>query len=142
MIVYGIRILPLINKIKQEIPEVTHPWYADDARALGTFARLDTNFDSMTRQGPGRGYHYDTTRSVLIVFPENIEAGKLFGARYRFRVCTGAHYLGGYIGGDKSKRDWLRERTLTWENNINTISKTAGKYPQESYAAVVRAIQS
>ena len=48
----------------------------------------------------------------------------------------------GYIGDDKSKRDWLRERTLTLENNINTISETVGKYPQESYDAVVRAIQS
>ena len=37
---------------------------------------------------------------------------------------------------------WLRERTLTWEGNINTISKTAGNCPQYSYAAVVWAIQS
>ena len=29
-----------------------------------------------------------------------------------------------------------------WEKNINTISKTAGKFPQESYAAVVHEIQS
>ena len=56
--------------------------------------------------------------------------------------CSQAHYLGGYIGDNKSKRDWLRERTLTWEKNINTIRKTAGKYPQESYAAIVRVIQS
>ena len=53
----------------------------------------------------------------------------------------GARYLGGYIGDDKYKHDWLRERTLTWEKNINTIRKTAGKYPQESYAAVVCVIQ-
>ena len=53
----------------------------------------------------------------------------------------GARYLGGYIGDDESKSDWLRERTLTWEKNINTISKTAGKYPQESYSTVVHAIQ-
>ena len=57
-------------------------------------------------------------------------------------MCTGAHYIGGYIGDDKSKRDRLRDRTLTWEKNINTISKTAEKYPQESYPVVVRAIQS
>ena len=36
----------------------------------------------------------------------------------------------------------MRERTLTWEKNINKISKTAGKYPQEIYSAVVYAIQS
>ena len=54
----------------------------------------------------------------------------------------GARYLGGYIRENESKRNCLRERTLTWEKNINTISKNAGKYPQESYVAVVRAIQS
>ena len=59
------------------------------------------------------------------------------GARHRFSVCTDAHYLGGYIGDDESKYNWLRERTLTWEKNINTIIKTARKYPQKSYYAVV-----
>ena len=72
----------------------------------------------------------------------NLKPGKVFGARHRFRVFTGARYLGGYIGDDSSKRDWFRERTLMWGNNINTVRKTAGKYPQESYAAVVHVIQS
>ena len=77
----------------------------------------------------------------MIVRMENIKAGKVFGSRHGFRVYTGAHYFGNYIGDDKSKRDWLRECMLTWEKNINRISKTAGKYPQKSYATVVRAIQ-
>ena len=141
MIAYGIIILPLINNLKQEITDVTQPSYADNAGTLGTFARLETHFDLLTRQGLGRGYPPERTKSVLIVCPENLEAGKVFGARHGFRVCTGARHLGGYIGDDKSKRGWLRERTMTWEKNINTISKTAGKYPQESYATVVCAIQ-
>ena len=35
MIAYGIGILPLIKNIKQEIPDVTQPWYANYAGALG-----------------------------------------------------------------------------------------------------------
>ena len=50
--------------------------------------------------------------------------------------CQGLHR------GDESKINWLRERMLTSEKKISMIRKTAGKYPQESYAAVVRAIQS
>ena len=65
----------------------------------------------------------------------------MFGARHGFKVCTGAHYLGGYIGDDESKHNWLRERTLTWEKNISKTRKPAGKYPQESYAKVVCSIQ-
>ena len=79
---------------------------------------------------------------VLIVRPDNLEAEKMFGASHRFKVCTGVPYLGGYIGDNESKRDWLRERTLMWEKNIIMIRETAGKYPQESYAAVVHANQS
>ena len=56
MITYGIGILPLINNIKREIPDVTQPWYADNSGALGMFARIETYFDSLTRQGPGRVY--------------------------------------------------------------------------------------
>ena len=73
---------------------------------------------------------------------ENIGAVKEFGARHAFKVCIGARYLGGYIWDNKSKSDWLRERTLTWENNIHTIRKTVGKYSQKSYSAVVYAIES
>ena len=76
-----------------------------------------------------------------MVRPENIAAGKVFGARHRFKVCTGACYLWGYIRDNDSKHDCLRERTLTWEKEKTAIKKTAGKYPQEIYAAVVRAIQ-
>ena len=68
-------------------------------------------------------------------------ARKVFRRRHGFPVCTGARYLGGYIREDEPKSDWLRERTLTWEKNISTISETAGKYIHKSYAEVVSAIQ-
>ena len=41
--------------------------------------------------------------SLLIVRPENIEAGKVFGSCHGFKVCTGTCYLGGYIRGVESK---------------------------------------
>ena len=67
MIAYGIGILPLIKNFKLEIPDATQPWYTDYAGALGTFARLETYFDSLTYQGPGQGYHPKPSKSVLIV---------------------------------------------------------------------------
>ena len=117
MIAYGIGILPIIKNLKWEIPDVTQPWYADDARLLGTFARLESYFDSLTRQVPEQRYHLKPTKGVLIVCPENLEAGNVFEARHRFRVCTGAHYFGGYIGGNEYTRDWSIVCTLTWEKN-------------------------
>ena len=65
----------------------------------------------------------------------------MFRVRHGFKVCMGARYLRGYIGDNESKRNWLKERMLTWEKNIRTLSKTVGKYPHESYTTVVSAIQ-
>ena len=65
-------------------------------------------FNFLTRQGPGRGYHPKLSKSVLVVHPENLKDGKVFGARNGFKLFTGACYLGGYIGDNESKHDWLR----------------------------------
>ena len=75
-IAYGIIILPLIKNLKREIPDVTHTWSADNAGALGTIFRIETYFESLARQGPGRGYYNGIYNSVLIVHPENLEARK------------------------------------------------------------------
>ena len=100
-IAYRIGTLPLIKNLKRAIPDVPHPWYADDAGALGTFTRLETYFDSLTHQGLGQGYQTEPSKSVLIIRPENIEARKVFRARHGFRVCMVTRYLGGYIGDNE-----------------------------------------
>ena len=94
MISYGIGILPLIKNLKWDIPDVTQTWYADDSRSLSMFAIIETYFNSLTRQGPGRVYYTKLSKSVLIVHPENLEAGKEFGACHGFKVFTVARYLG------------------------------------------------
>ena len=69
MIAYGIAIRPLIDNLKRGIPDVTQTCYADDAGAFGVLAILETYFDSLTRQGTGRGYHPKQPKSVLIFCP-------------------------------------------------------------------------
>ena len=74
--------------------------------------------------------------------PDNFEAVQMFSLCHGFKIFTGARYLVSFIRDDESKSDWLLDCMLKWENNIITISKTAEKYPQESYTIVVRTIQS
>ena len=40
MAAYGVGLLPLIRRLKQEFPNVKQPWYADDAGAGGSFTEL------------------------------------------------------------------------------------------------------
>ena len=95
MIAYVIGILPLIKNLKQEIPDVTQPWYDDDARDLVTFAIIETYFNLLIRQGPGRVYYPKPSKSELIVHPDNPDARKVFGTCHRFKMCTGVQYIMG-----------------------------------------------
>ena len=105
------------------------------------YARLETYFNLLTHQRTECGYYTKPSKSVLIEHTENTESVKVFCSGHRFKVCTGACYLRGYIRDDESKHDYLRERKLTWEKNIETIRETIGKYLQDSYAVVAHAIQ-
>ena len=69
MIVYGVGILPLIKNLKQDILDVTQTWYTDDIGSLGTFARIENCFYSLTRQGSGCRYYTKLYKKVLIVHP-------------------------------------------------------------------------
>ena len=79
MISFGKGILLIIKNLKRDLPDITHPWYADDDGELGMFAIIETSFLSLTHQGPGGGYDPEPSKSVLIIHRKNIEAVKLFG---------------------------------------------------------------
>ena len=82
----------LSRNIRQEIPDVTQAWYADDAGALGMSAILENYSDSLTRQGPGQGYHPDQNKIVLILCPDNFEAEKCLEDVAEF-CCAWAHVI-------------------------------------------------
>ena len=87
MITYCIGILPLIQNLKQEIPDVTQPWYSENAGELGMFARIETYFNSLTHQGPGRVYYTGLSKSALIIYPDNLES-RNFPARITDLRCA------------------------------------------------------
>ena len=57
--------------------------------------------------------------------PNNLEVGKLFGKCSGFMLCTGAHYLIGYIRDDKSKGCCLKIWTNKWDRTICAFTATA-----------------
>ena len=129
MFVYGIVVLPVVKRLKLVYPSVTQLWYIDNYGALGTCNNVELYLNSLKRIGLARGQYPNPTKIIMVVHPDNLEAGRLFGVSHGFKVCTGSHYIGGYIGDEESKRDWLKDRTDKWEINIRAVTKTAGKYP-------------
>ena len=111
MFTYGIGFILTIKRLKAEYHDVTQPWYAYDYVALGMFDNIGLYSNSLKLFSPVRGYYPEPSKIVLIMHPDNLTAGKYFGLCHVFKVCTGACYLGGFIGFDEFKRDWLKYRT-------------------------------
>ena len=141
MVVYEIGVPYLMKNLKDELPDVTQPKYADNDGAIYMFANNKLYFNQLKQFFPRRGYYPKPSKSFLIVHLENLEVTNFFGLSHGFKVCTGACYLGEFIGYEESKRECLKELTKAWEQNITKKRKTTGKYPQESYSTVVRMIQ-
>ena len=125
---YGIGILSLIKKLKAGFPDANQTWYSNDSSSVGIFSNVELYFNSLKRLGLGHGYYPEPSKRVLIVHPHNIKYKKMFGLRNGFKVCTDLRYLGGFIGDNESKHDWLDERTNIWEQNVTKIRKTMVKY--------------
>ena len=130
MVTYAIGVLPMIKRLKWEYTDVTQTCYVEYGGALGTYKNIVLYFNFLKKSDLGSGYYSSPSKRVLIVHPDNIVARKEFDLSHGFKVCTGIHYLGGFIEDDNYNIDWLKYCTLNWEKNIITIRKTADKYPQ------------
>ena len=69
MVASVIGVLPLIKRPKFSYPDITQPWYANNAGTLGTIDNLEIYFNLLKTNGPERGYYPDPTKIVLIVHP-------------------------------------------------------------------------
>ena len=118
MVAYGILVLPPTKRTKAAYFDVIQPWYPGNASAIVTFDNIWLYFNSLKKFVPGHGYYPKPPKIVLIFHQDNLAAGKRFGLRNIFKVCTGERYLGGFIKNKKSKRDWLKDRTSKWEKKI------------------------
>ena len=48
-------------------------------------------------KGPARGYFLESTKSILVVKPQLVEAVKLRFEPLGFKISTGARYVGGFL---------------------------------------------
>ena len=88
----------MIKQLKEGFNYVTQTWYADYSNTMGTFASVESYFNSLKRFSPGQEYYPETSKVVLIIPPENVEAIQRFGLCHRFNVCMSARYFGFLLG--------------------------------------------
>ena len=142
MFAYGLSVVPLAKRLRIDVPKVLQPWYADDSAAQGRASEVERFFDLLTEQGREVGYKPSPDKCVVICDPADAPAAKQRLHRFNFQYKEGDRYIGGFLGSDDGRKEWLWKKIERWRRGINTLNNFATHYPQSAYAAFTRSLQS
>ena len=138
---YAIGITPLLAAIKDDAKEdfehqTKHVAYADDIAGIGKLKKLRKWWDDIVQNGPLLGYHPKASKSWLVVKDDQYEtAAAIFKGSGVNITSEGRKYLGGAIGKDSFRENYVRELVESWRKQIETLAVIARSEPQAALAA-------
>ena len=141
MILCGLGIVPLAKLLREEVPEVLQPWYADDEAMSGLCGGIAKSMDLLQRMGPARGYFPEPEKSILICHPDDAGRVQQILGRFQFQCRDGSRYLGGYVGTPESREDWIKPQIEAWTRGVSELAKVATRFPQSAYAGLAKSLQ-
>jgi hypothetical protein len=132
MVPYGIALMPLAEHLKRAVPEALTPWYAYDSAAAGQAEQCARSFVFLQEFGPIYGYYPEPEKSNFICTPEEEAQAKVAFYSYGLRVqfIRGTRYLGGFVGGNEYKLDWVRKKVRGWVDGVKILASIACRFPQ------------
>jgi hypothetical protein len=98
------------RRLKEELPIVHQPWYADDAAAASSLSKIHEVMNFLEKHGPSYGYFPEPSKSILVATPKNKAAAESAFADKGFIIVTGHRYLGGFIGNERCRPRQLAEQ--------------------------------
>ena len=141
MIAYGIGFLPLIRELQEATPQVTHPWYENNAGAGGTFHHTLVQLWYMQARGLPRGYFPEPTNSTLVVAPRNVARVEEFFLGMGLHIVTGSWYLGCFIVNEAAEKIWLAVKVEGLADSVGNLAGVSRKHPQYAYAGLQKSLQ-
>lgn len=96
----------------------------------------------LMKWGPARGYFPEPAKSIVVVDDTQRERCQVLLREFDFRYTDGHRYVGGYIGSDKARSDWIDPQIQQWVKGIKALAKVARRYPQTAYAGLQKSLQS
>jgi len=99
MVGYGLLLLLLIKKLKDEFNSVDIPWYADDGSAAGSLENVGYFIKRQEEIEPVYRYFQEERNSILVAKGRDTVIGDIFKEKYNFnfQIKNGYHCLGGHI---------------------------------------------
>ena len=143
MDIYGIGLLPMIERLREAEPDVLQPWFADDGSGYGKLDRLRNAYLLLEQIGPDFGY-FPSGAKCWLTIPKRLEAmvkQYLADNNLPWRTTQGKRYVGGFIGSDDELSEWISPKVEDWAFAIKRLAGAAAKYPQTAYNGLVRSLQ-
>jgi hypothetical protein len=120
MVLYGLALVPLAEMLREAVPEVLQPWYADDAAMAGPLSGIGRATRLLEEFGPARGYFAEPEKSLLICRAAVTEADLSVLEEFKFTRLEGSRYVGGFIGSPESLKAWLEPKIQDWVSGVET----------------------
>jgi len=144
MSLYGVALLPLATKMRDEFPTALQPWFADDSGSAGEAKPNAGCLDFLVKNGPKYGYFADPSKSYYICKEEDEEVARAEFGKLGLEInySRGERYLGGFIGSGASKEQWLGDMVAKWVAAVEALAAVAVKHLQTAYAGFTFCLQN
>ncbi|KAI2507264.1 hypothetical protein MHU86_7100 [Fragilaria crotonensis] len=142
MVLYGLALTPLAETIRERVPTVAQPWYADDAAMAGPVDGIAEAQRLLLDLGPRRGYFPEPDKSILIVPLATPPPALVPLAEFHFRHAEGHRYLGGFVGSGAAEAAWVDPQVQQWIEGVHRLAAAARRYPQTAYAGLSQSLQA
>ena len=108
---YALAMVPLIRRLRTEVPDVSQVWFADDASAVGSLSSQLTWWRQLSSYGPAYGYFTNAVKTILIVKPEHLtRAQKLFADTNIQITARGQRHLGAVLGSREFAEEYVADK--------------------------------
>jgi hypothetical protein len=143
MVLYGVALLPLIDSLRRAVPTVLQPWYANDTGMVGPVKGLAETARLLAREGPARGYFPEPAKSIFVgCKADEAETCRRALVEFDFQFREGSQYVGGFIGSEAARAEWIEPQIQKWVRGIVLLAGVARRFPQTTYAGLVRSLQT
>jgi hypothetical protein len=136
MVLYGLALTPLAEAIRQAVPQVVQPWYADNAALAGPVTGIRTAQCLLLELGPRCGYFPEPDKLIHITPTATPPSALEPLEEFNFQHSDGHRYVGGFVGSGEAEAAWVDPQVQQWIEGVQSLAMAARRYPQTAYAGV------
>ena len=144
MHLYGIGLLPLVEKVREACEGVVVPMFADDLTLVGRAKHVCLAVLLVCKHGPNLGYFPEPAKSWCVV--PGADEGRAIAAHeapgLTVQYTRGHRYVGGFVGSAAMEDAWIKPQVKMWVEAVGKLAKVAVRYPATAYVGLVWSLQA